>query len=151
MFIIDGTRSHPDDFPLLPKDGESDGDVNMCGQGSSSGFCRDGDTHLFGSRRSSGFGHADGEMFNVRLERFSALGDIVLVYTSQNFTTPQFQQTKFQQSSNHSVSSGPISLIGNTCRVGHGDDLSMPDIVHVSIEGNAENDHEHFVCWEFLK
>ena len=51
-----GKCSHPDSFPPLPDEEESDGD-----------------THLFGPGSSSGYGHVD-DMYIVRLGRSSWLG-----------------------------------------------------------------------------
>ena len=69
-----GMWPHPDDFPLLPDEEESDGDVNVGGRGKPSGFGLDGDTHMFGPGRSSGFGHVDGDMNIVGLGRSPGLG-----------------------------------------------------------------------------
>ena len=86
--------------------GRSSG-MNLAGPGSSSGYGVDEDTGMFGS----GFGQIDDDMSN------GGLGQAI---------TP-FRGGEMQGGPSPS---GPISLFGNTRRMGHGDDLSMRRGVH---------------------
>ena len=85
--------------------GRSSG-MNLVGPGGSSGYGVDEETGMFGPGRSSGFGQIVDDFSNV------GLGQAI---------TP-FRGGEMQGGPNPS---GPISLFGNTRRMGHGDDLSM--------------------------
>ena len=101
-----GLWSNPGEFPRLPDEEEIGGVMNLVGPGGSSGYGVDEDTGMFGPGRSSGFGQIDDDMSN------DGLGQAI---------TP-FRGGEMQGGLSPS---GPISLFGNTRRMGHGDDLSM--------------------------
>ena len=103
------------------------------------GFGVDGDAHMFEFGKSYSFGDVDGDMNIVGLGRSSGLGNTgeetnllglhrssrFGSYNEQNFNSHAI--TPFHSDGMHGglCSRRPISLIGNTRRMGHGDDLSM--------------------------
>ena len=103
--VMEGVWSSPFEFPTVPDDEELDGDMSLMGTGGLSGQSADGDTRMFGSGRSSGYGYDYGDMNEDGL----------------NQAITPFAGGAMQGGLG---SGGPISLIGNTRRVGHRDDLS---------------------------
>ena len=95
-----GLWSNPSEFPRFPDEEEIGGELNLVGPGGSSGYGVDEDTSMFGPGRSSSFGQLDEDMNN------DGLGQAITPFCGgemQGGLSP----------------SGPISLIGNTRRMGH--------------------------------
>ena len=95
-----GLWSNPCEFSRFPDEEEIGGEMNLVGPGGSSGYGDDEDTSMFGPGRSSGFGQIDDDMSN------DGLGQAI---------TP-FRGGEMQGGPGPS---GPISLFGNTRRMGH--------------------------------
>ena len=102
--VMEGVWSSPFEFPRV-LDEELDGDMSLMGTGGISGYGADGDTRMFGSRRSSGYGFDCGDMTE------DGLSQAIIPFVGGAMQGGL-------------GSGGPISLIGNTRRVGHRDDLS---------------------------
>ena len=103
--VMEGVWSSPFEFPRVLDDEELDGDMSLMGTGGISGYGADGDTRMFGSGRSSGYGYDYGDMNE------DGLSQAIIPFVGGAMQGGL-------------GSGGPISLIGNTRRVGHRDDLS---------------------------
>ena len=134
VFVMAGLWSNPSEFPRLPDEEEIGGEMNLVGPGGSSGYGVDEDTGMFGPGRSSGMnlvgpggspGYGvveDTGMFGPgRSSGFGQIDDDMSNDGLGQAITP-FRGGEMQGGPSPS---GPISLFGNTRRMGHGDDLSM--------------------------
>ena len=99
-----GLWSNPSEFPRFPDEEEIGGEINLVRPGGSPGYGVDEDTGMFGPGRSSGFGQLDEDMSK------DGVGQAITPFCGGEM------QGRLS-------SSGPISLIGNTRRMGHSDDL----------------------------
>ena len=107
LFHVAGVWSHPDEFPLLPEDEESAGDMNMVGPGKPPGIDYvDGDMNMFGPERPSELGSTDEEPNLLGPQESSQFGN----------SAEQFGQAITPFQGDGMPANGQISLIGNTRR-----------------------------------
>ena len=97
LFHVAGVWSNPDEFPLLPEDEESAGDMNMFGPGRSPGLGHvDGDMNIVGLERPSGLGSTDEEPNLLGRQRSSEFGNFAEQSVDSQANTPFHGDWKYE-------------------------------------------------------